>query len=313
MVELFSVPAFFILFRETLEAAIIMSVMMSLLDKLIEDLDVRKKMKWQAWWGVIVGLVISLALGAIFISLYYTVAKEAWENSEALWEGIMALIAVILITLMAFAMVRVDTWRSKWERKLEKVTVESLNKTAAVESRRSKYALFLIPLSVVLREGVEAIIFLGGVELDGSGTALPIAAFTGALCGILVGYLLYKGSSYAAFKWFIGFSTLLLFVIAAGLFATSVHEFEEHTENEDIIWEMDCCSHKKDGIWKVLNAIVGWRNEATVGTLCAYIAYWVFVVVAFIFLRLKWQKEDARMALEAKESELPTASSHNEP
>eukprot|EP00897_Mesotaenium_endlicherianum_P001074 jgi/Mesen1/10968/ME000096S10542 len=312
MVELFSVPAFFILFRETLEAAIIMSVMMSLLDKLIEDLDVRRRMKWQAWWGVIAGLAISLALGAVFISLYYTVAKEAWENSEALWEGIMALIAVVLITLMAFAMVRVDTWRAKWERKLTKITVESLNKSDAVQSKRSKYALFLIPLTVVVREGLEAVIFLGGVELDGSGTALPIAAFTGALCGVLVGYLLYKGASYAAFKWFIGFSTLLLFVIAAGLFSFAVHEFEEHTENEDIVWKLDCCNHNDDGIWKVLNAIVGWRNEATIGTLCAYIFYWVFVVAAFVILRMKWKKEDAEMAIDAKESELPTVSPYGD-
>eukprot|EP00897_Mesotaenium_endlicherianum_P009921 jgi/Mesen1/8958/ME000056S08362 len=308
MVELFSVPAFFILFRETLEAAIIMSVMMSLLDNLIEEPQLRKKMKWQAWWGVILGLSISLLIGAIFISLYYTVAKDAWDSSEALWEGIMALIAVILITLMAFAMVRVDTWRSKWERKLTKVTMESLHKEEEVQSKRSKYTLFLIPLTIVLREGLEAVIFLGGVGLDGSGTALPLAAITGAACGILAGYLLYKGASLTAFKWFIGFSTLLLFVIAAGLFSTSVHEFEEHTKSEDFVWKLHCCDPEDDGIWKVLNAIVGWRNEATVGTLSAYIAYWVFVVGSLIVLRMKWKREDAQTALEAKSSELPTVS-----
>jgi high-affinity iron transporter len=51
MVSLFSVPAFFILFRETLEAAIILSVMMALLDRLVEDAEQRRRMKKHVWWG----------------------------------------------------------------------------------------------------------------------------------------------------------------------------------------------------------------------------------------------------------------------
>lgn len=291
MVSLFSVPAFFILFRETLEASIIMSVMLALINKIVEERERRQKMKRQVWLGVWLGVGLSLAAAAIFLSLYYTVAKEAWEESEALWEGILSLVAVILITLMAFSMIRVDTWRAKWEKKLTKITIEALNKEEDVQSRRSKYALFLIPFTVVLREGVEAVIFLGGIGLEGSGTAYPIPAIVGAICGILVGYVLYKGGNFAAFKWFLGAATLLLLVIAAGLFASSVHEFEEYTHNEKMVWKLDCCTHKSDNFWTLFNAVTGWRNEASQGTLSAYILYWVFVVFALVFLRYKWSRE----------------------
>jgi high-affinity iron transporter len=300
MVQLFSVPAFFILFRETLEAAIILSVMMVLIDSIVADTAVRRRMKKHVWWGVVLGVLLSMVVAAVFISLYYTVAKEAWESSEPLWEGILSLIAVVLITVMGFSMIRVDTWRAKWERKLTKVTVETLNKQGEVQSKRSKYALFLLPLSIVLREGVEAVVFLGGVGLDGSGTAIPIPAVVGALCGVLAGYLLYKGGSHVGFKWFLSFSTVLLFLIAAGLFAGAVHEFEEYTESEAIIWELHCCHHDKDGIWKILNAIVGWRDEATVGTLVAYIVYWVFVLATFIVLKMKWLRDAEREAADLK-------------
>ncbi|MCO5551725.1 hypothetical protein L7F22_005229 [Adiantum nelumboides] len=291
MVQLFSVPAFFILFRETLEASIILSVMLTLINKIVEDAGTRWQMKKQVWAGVVAGVLLSMAAAAIFLSLYYTVAKKAWDNSEALWEGILGLIAVVLITLMAFSMIRVDTWRQKWERKLTKVTVEALKKGEEVQSKRSKYALFLIPFTVVVREGVEAVIFLGGIGLEGSGTAYPIPAIVGALCGIMVGILLYKGGNHVAFKAFLGAATLLLLVIAAGLFASSVHEFEEYTENEHFLWKLSCCDPEGNNIWSLLQAVVGWRNEATQGTLLAYIMYWVFVVAALIGLRYKWSRE----------------------
>lgn len=300
MVQLFSVPAFFILFRETLEAAIILSVMIVLLDNIVEDRVLRRRMKKHVWLGVVTGVLLSLAAAAIFISLYYTVAKKAWESSEPLWEGILALVAVVLITIMAFSMIRVDTWRAKWEKKLAKVTAETLNKQGEVQSTRSKYALFLLPLSIVLREGCEAVIFLGGVGLQGSGTAVPIPAVIGAMCGILAGYLLYRGCSAVGFKWFLILSTALLLVIAAGLFAGAVHELEEYTKNEHFIWQLHCCHQEKDGIWKILNAIVGWRDEATVGTLVSYICYWVFVAICLMLLRLKWKRDAEREAAELK-------------
>ncbi|MCO5586577.1 hypothetical protein L7F22_040518 [Adiantum nelumboides] len=291
MVQLFSVPAFFILFRETLEASIILSVMLTLINKIVEDRGSRARMKKKVWLGVWSGVGLSMAAAAIFLSLYYTVAKEAWDKSEALWEGILGLVAVVLITLMAFSMIRVDTWRAKWERKLTKVTVEALNREGDVDSKRSKWTLFLIPFTVVVREGVEAVIFLGGIGLEGSGTAYPIPAVVGALCGVLVGYLLYKGGNHVAFKAFLGAATLLLLVIAAGLFAGSVHEFEEYTDNEHFLWKWKCCDPEGDNFWSLLQAIVGWRNEATKGTLSAYILYWAFVLCSLLLLRYKWRRE----------------------
>lgn len=307
MVSLFSVPAFFILFRETLEASIILSVMMALLDKIVADTAQRRKMKMHVWMGVVGGVTLAFIAAAVFLSLYYTVAKDAWDSSEGLWEGILGLVAVVLITIMAMSMVRVETWKNKWEQKLTKVTLETLAKQdMPMQSKRSQYALVILPLSVVLREGVEAVIFLGGIGLNDPGTSLPIPAIVGACCGIIVGYLLYKGCSTVGFKYFLLFSTALLLIIAAGLFAGSVHELEEYRDDEHFIWQLHCCHEDNDGIWKILNAVVGWRDEATVGTLTSYICYWVFIVVAFFVLRIKWKRDAERSAAEQKKVEALT-------
>ncbi|KAH7387650.1 hypothetical protein KP509_16G034600 [Ceratopteris richardii] len=309
MVQIFSVPAFFILFRETLEASIVLSVMLTLIDKIVEDRNSRRTMKRKAWAGVVSGVALSLAAAAIFLSLYYTVAKKAWEKSEPLWEGVLGLIAVVLITLMAFSMIRVDTWREKWERKLTKVTVDAVNEQEVnpeheVGRQRSKWALFLIPFTVVVREGVEAVIFLGGIGLEGSGTAYPLPAVIGGACGVIVGYVLYKGGGRVALKAFLGAATLLLFVIAAGLFAGSVHELEEYTDNEHFLWKLRCCDPEGNNGWSLLQALVGWRNEATRGTLSAYIVYWVFVIVALLLLRCKWSRESGRLPIQTSPSPL---------
>ncbi|BBN03669.1 high-affinity iron transporter [Marchantia polymorpha subsp. ruderalis] len=304
MVEVFSVPAFFILFRETLEASIILSVMLSLLNKVVPDRAMRWKMQKQVWMGVVVGVVVSMVAAAVFLSLYYTVAKNAWDSSEALWEGILSLVAVVLITIMAFSLIRVDTWRAKWEKKLTKVTIESVENFGKFQSTKSKYAFFLMPFTIVIREGVEAVIFLGGIGLEGSGTAYPLAAITGAMCGISVGILLYKGGNHVAFRWFLGASTVLLLVIAAGLFSGSVHEFEEYTGNEHLIWKLHCCHHDGNGIWKLLSAVVGWRDEASVGTLTSYFAFWAFVLVCFLVLRIKWKRDAERDAAAEKAAEM---------
>ena len=60
---------------------------------------------------------------------------------------------------------------------------------------RTRYALFLLPLITVLREGLETVIFVGGVSLGQEAKSIPLATIVGLLCGIVVGYLLYRSSS----------------------------------------------------------------------------------------------------------------------
>ena len=55
--------------------------------------------------------------------------------------------------------------------------------------------LFLLPLITVLREGMEAVVFVGGVTLGQSATAIPIAAIVGLIAGLACGFLIYAFAS----------------------------------------------------------------------------------------------------------------------
>lgn len=50
-----------------------------------------------------------------------------------------------------------------------------------------------------------------------------------------------------------------------------------------------CCSPTttNDHGWGIFNAILGWQNSATYGSVISYNLYWLCVIVAFILMRYK--------------------------
>lgn len=92
-----------------------------------------------------------------------SVANNIFAAHEELWEGTFALIACIMITFMALAMLRSQDMQEKWRGKLAQ-SMERIDNNESVGKRSRKYALLLLPMVTVLREGLEAMIFVGGVS-----------------------------------------------------------------------------------------------------------------------------------------------------
>ena len=61
-----------------------------------------------------------------------------------------------------------------------------------VGGKSRKYAMFILPFITVLREGLEAVVFVGGVSLSEPATSIPLAVVVGVLCGVAVGYFIYR-------------------------------------------------------------------------------------------------------------------------
>lgn len=164
--DLFYVPIFFILFRETTEAAIIVSVLLSFLQRVFEPGSlVYKRLRRQVWIGAISGLVICLCIGAAFIAVFYTVLNNLWGSTEQIWEAVFCAIAAILITAMGIAMLKTERMQEKWKVKLAKAIENKDEKENKKWSTRLQRQSFLVlPLITVLREGLEAVVFLGGVR-----------------------------------------------------------------------------------------------------------------------------------------------------
>ncbi|CAH1760355.1 12625_t:CDS:2 [Entrophospora sp. SA101] len=281
MVYLFDVPAYFILLRETLEVTIILAVLLGFIDKLVPEKDV--------------------AMRRTLKLVFYTVAKNLWEENGAAWEGSFAFIASVVITFMALSMARVQQWRKKWERKLEEATESYLRK----HQTGNRWALILLPFTVICREAVETFVFIGGIGFDRPASDLPIPAILGLLTGFIVGWILYKGSHKLSINIFFSVTSAFLLFIAAGLFSYSIHEFQEATGTEEVqLWFASCCNEKTNEFWGIMKTIFGWRAKATVGTTAGYFSYWAFVLVAISIIYFVGKRNDAKELDEGRDPEI---------
>ena len=95
---------------------------------------------------------------------------------------------------MGVTMLKLDRAKAKWRVKLTRAFERERSK-GDTEGKAGRWILFLLPLITVLREGMEAVIFVGGVALGQSARSIPIAAIVGFICGIICGILIYAFAS----------------------------------------------------------------------------------------------------------------------
>ncbi|KAF2726362.1 iron permease FTR1 [Polychaeton citri CBS 116435] len=312
--NVFAVPVFFICFRECLETVIIVSVLLSFLKQTLspeKDAVMYKRLVKQVWVGVALGLVICIIIGAGMIGAFYGIGIDTYSNTEDIWEGVFGLIATIVISAVGAALLRVSKLQDKWKAKLA-IAMEKRDNTkptgtsTRIKLWSEKYAMFLLPFITVLREGLEAVVFIGGVGLGLPATSFPLAVVCGLGAGIFVGYLIYKGGNTARLQVFLIISTCFLYLVAAGLFSKAVWSFEMNAWNKVVggdaaevgsgpgsydirksVWHVNCCNAELNGGggWGIFNSILGWQNSATYGSVLSYNLYWVAVIVSFFLMR----------------------------
>ena len=117
------------------------------------------------------------------IGAFYSYGKDYFASAEFLWEGIFALIASVIITVMGAALLRVNKLQDKWRVKLERALAEKHSAGATFKDRcklwLQQYFMFVLP-------------FIGGVSLSFPASAFPLPVITGLLAGALVGYIIYR-------------------------------------------------------------------------------------------------------------------------
>lgn len=97
---------------------------------------------------------------------------------------------------MGAALLRISKLQVKWRVKLTTALEAKDNQAGNMRSRLKswceKYAMFILPFITVMREGLEAVIFIGGVSLGLKASSIPLALICGLAAGSLIGYLIYK-------------------------------------------------------------------------------------------------------------------------
>ncbi|ODQ80349.1 hypothetical protein BABINDRAFT_132239 [Babjeviella inositovora NRRL Y-12698] len=305
MVNVFDVQIFFVVLRESLEAVIVVSVLLAFLKQGLgganDDPVVYKRLRKQVWLGAIIGVIVCLIIGTAFIAVFYTLKNDIWGKTEDLWEGIFCIIATVLISLMGIAMLRVNKMQAKWRVKLAKALLEepkSKKDRYKIGYLTKKYCMFILPFITTLREGLEAVVFVGGVGLGSPATSFPLPVICGLISGILVGIAMFYGGANIGMQIFLVISTCILYLIGAGLFSRGIWGLESYIYNKktggdasengsgpgtyDItnsVWHVNCCNPERDNGWDVFNALLGWQNSATYGSVIGYNIYWLCLII----------------------------------
>ena len=257
-------PAFVITLREGVEAALIVGIVAAFLAKQGH----REALK-PMWLGV--GLAIGLCTAA---AIGLRVAGEELPQREQ--EGLETVIGFIAVGFVTYMVI----WMRRHARGLKAVLE---GEAAQALATGSAFGLVMMAFLAVLREGFETSVFLLAVFQD---TSNPGAAGTGALLGLLaatgLGIALYRGGVKINLSRFFRFTGLILVLVAAGLFATSIHTAHEAG------WFNDLQSQAIDLSWLVkpgeisgslLTGMLGLQPKPTVGEALAYAMYAVPMAV----------------------------------
>lgn len=334
--DIFSIQVFFLVFREVLESAIIMSVLLSFLKRAFNqgpdtsDPESQKmyfKLRRQVWAGSILGVLLCFVIGALFIAVFYYLGTNLWDRTEKLWEGFFCILASVMITVMGKSMLRMNKMQEKWRLKLARIIVDQrtsdqTNVQGKISLLSKKYAMALLPFVTTLREGLEAVAFLGGLGVSAPASSIPLAVLTAVALGASVGYIMYTwGTFHVSIRYFILFSTCFLYLVAAGLLSRGVWFLEMHrfiskvgqdiSENgsgpgsydiSNTVWHVDCCNPETDGPYMIFSALLGWQNTATYGSVISYNLYWVVISLMVVLAMRKERKISQSATNDERES-----------
>jgi high-affinity iron transporter len=205
--------------REGFEASLVVSIVLAFLDR---------TGRREGFWAVWVGLASALALSAVVGVALFAAGAELEGRSEAVFEGVVMLIAAGLLTWMIFWMrSRARTIRSELEGRTQ----------AALESG-SALGVALVVFVGVAREGVETALFLFSAVEESNRALSVVGAIVGGAAAVALGYLFYRGSHRLDLRRFFNVTSGLLLLFAGYLVASGLHELAEagvFPENEALL------------------------------------------------------------------------------
>ncbi|ADZ42244.1 TPA: iron uptake transporter permease EfeU [Yersinia enterocolitica] len=262
---------FLIMFREGLEAALIVSLIASYLKR-------TQRGQWMGavWVGVITAAALCLAIG-IFIN---ETTGEFPQKQQELFEGIIAVVAVCILTYMVFWMRKVS--------KSVKVHLEgAIDNALNVEGKKGRgqgWALVAMVFFAVAREGLESVFFLLAAFQQDVGIGAPVGAILGLSCAILVGMAIYWGGVKLHLAKFFKWTSLFILFVAAGLAAGAIRAFHEAglwNHFQDIAFDLTNVLSTHSLLGTFLEGMFGYQEAPTVSEVAVYFIYLIPALIFF--------------------------------
>ena len=197
---------FIITFRETLEAALIIGIIYTVISR-----QGLKKEVNQLWYGVFASIIASVVVAVFLNSIKESIGNESIEK----------LVEATLMYITAGLLWYVIFWLAE-----HVSNKEALQGQTKIAMETAGWGVFFLVFFAILREGFETAIFLMG-SFSVLGTFSYLGFFLGMILAIAIGYLVVVQGRRVNLNKFFQVTTLLLAVFASGMVAYGTHEAEE--------------------------------------------------------------------------------------
>lgn len=262
---------FIVVFREVFEIALVVGIMLTYLHK-------TKSGKYSSL--VYLGVALAVA-GSILAAAAFERVAGGFEANEAAFEGTTLILAALLVT-----------WLNMWMLGQKNVAKGIENSVRAELDANQKLGLVAFAFIAVFREGVEIVLFLGGIGIT-AGTVDAAASLLGGVAAIVLGYAIMKQIVHLDLKTFFLATSAMLAILAAGLLSQGVHELQEigvvptsvehvyditPAQNADGSYPL---MHEKGAVGGVLKGMAGYDTSPSLEQVAAYFGYLALVFLAY--------------------------------
>jgi high-affinity iron transporter len=273
-----SVAAAVMIFREGLEAALIVAIILGYLRKLGQP-----GRGASVWAGV--GLAVALTLG---FSVALQLLGGAFDYpAKGIYEGVTGLLAVVMLTGMIF-------WMTRQARHMKGSLERGVD---AALAGGGTVALFSLAFFSVAREGLETGLFLSAAAFASSGAEIVVGGLVGLAGAIGAAWLMYHVGVRLNLRTFFRVTSILLIVFGAAILRYAVHEFEEVNLLPpliDRVWSTGRLLPDGTGLGAILAALVGYTSKPSLMQLLAYVGYLLGVGAAATYLSRPVKADEAR-------------------
>jgi high-affinity iron transporter len=197
--------AFVITLREGLEAFLIVAISLAYLRK-----SGRPQLIPAVHWGIIVSVAASIGAAVLF--------RRA--SNQALWEGVLALTAAVLVALLIIHM-----WRHA--KRLKREIEAHLESSAVRTGARALAGVFLFTLLMITREGMETAMLMGTLLFQIRAVDVIAGAAAGTVCAAIVAWLWSRYGHRVNLALFFQVTALFLSVFVVQLLIYGFHELTE--------------------------------------------------------------------------------------
>ena len=258
--------ALFIVWRESIEAVLIVGILYAYLARFAEG---RRGIKY-LFVGVAGGVVASLllALAAVLIQ------EELSSRQLAYFETGAVLLAAVLMAQMVL-------WMARHAAKLTSELHADMDKAMG---SGSLLGVGLIAMVAVMREGSETVLYLYGLGLENTAGALPLfgSAALGFVLALVTAWAVSKGVRYLNYRLFFRVTGVLLLFSAAGLLVSGVSNLIAMGTLPALmepVWNTSAILDSGSHFGGVVASFTGYRSQPSLMLVLSYALFWGVILI----------------------------------